>query len=542
MKILFLALLFITHSYASDILKNEEKIATIEISKTQLNILKKQIKDTEEKLKGKLQETEKTFLSKHLEKLKTRFNNTKVNLISSLTDIKMEEEVSLEPKKRDYIEEAQSLLGPAIDTIQRISARPRKIESIKNEINYHQEKLNIINQSLEYLDLLNTSDDFASLKKDFETSIEESKYQLNEAKNSTLIKIEGLENKLNDLNKDKVSLMQASTGFIKSFLATKGKNILISLSIFIFTIWTLFKFREKVIFKFLEKKPDQWYVKPVSAFYGFIAIITSLSLSMIALYLLGDWVLVTLTILILSAAIWTSKNYIPKYLTEFKLILNFGTIKEGELVIYAGLPWKVQSIGFVTIFENEYLDSKQIRIQISEITKMHSRKILNNEQWFPTKTFDWVLLSDGTFGQVLNQTLEQVAIQTNKTSIKYIPTLAYLALNPTNLSKSFTLTQDWSFDYKDQKFLLDQIVPELKIFLKNSFAQSEFKFAEVDAGFSKATANSLDIVAWVDVPGSQADKYYAIKRHLNESLLKFNTNKNLNIPFPQMDVHLNQQQ
>jgi hypothetical protein len=218
-------------------------------------------------------------------------------------------------------------------------------------------------------------------------------------------------------------------------------------------------------------------------------------------------------------------------------IYDFGTIKEGELVVYEGLPWKVKTIGFQTIFENEFLDSKQIRIQIAEIVRMHSRKILPNEQWFPSRTGDWVLLNDGIYGQVVSQTLEQVVLELVGTSRKYYRTKDYLALYPTNMSHGFVIEQVWSTDYKDQRELFSKIIPKLEIGLKKKLEQSQWQPTDLQIQFAEAAANSLNLLVSVKYQGTFACDRQRIIREINSYLLQLSSEENWTIPFNQIVVH-----
>ena len=516
---------------------DSERINTIQLIKENLTILKTELNKKKKIYKETKDRAQKLLQEPDLNNLKKRYNKAKLNLISVITNIKIDhDDKNKDDKKRDLIQEAQQLIGPALDSIQRISAKPRKIEKIRNRVAYHEEQIVLLNQALKNLSMVKDSADFKLILPDIAPYINDSMDEITEKKQEHQLKINLLNSRLNDMTKDKKKVWDVVKEGVHEFLTTRGKNLALSLLVFFISFWPLLKFREKVS-RLLAIHPNEWYVKPINAFYGVISFVVSFGLCLFTLSSLGDWVLVTLTIIGITGLLWASKDYLPKYLTEFKLILNFGTIKEGELVVYEGLPWKVKTIGFQTIFENEFLDSKQIRIQIAEIVRMHSRKILPNEQWFPSRTGDWVLLNDGVYGQVVSQTLEQVVLELVGTSRKYYRTQDYLALYPTNMSHGFVIEQMWSTDYREQKELFSKMIPKLEIGLKKKLEQSQWQPTDLQIQFAEAAANSLNLLVSVKYQGTFACDRQRIIREINSSLLQLSSEEHWTIPFNQIVVH-----
>ena len=517
---------------------DSERINTIQLIKENLTILKTELNQKEKIYKETKDRAQKLLQEPDLNNLKKRYNKAKLNLISVITNIKIDhDDKNKDDKKRDLIQEAQQLIGPALDSIQRISAKPRKIEKIRNRVAYHEEQIVLLNQALKNLSMVKDSADFKLILPDIAPYINDSMDEITEKKQEHQLKINLLNSRLNDMTKDKKKVWDVVKEGVHEFLTTRGKNLALSLLVFFISFWPLLKFREKVISRLLAIHPNEWYVKPINAFYGVISFVVSFGLCLFTLSSLGDWVLVTLTIIGITGLLWASKDYLPKYLTEFKLILNFGTIKEGELVVYEGLPWKVKTIGFQTIFENEFLDSKQIRIQIAEIVRMHSRKILPNEQWFPSRTGDWVLLNDGVYGQVVSQTLEQVVLELVGTSRKYYRTQDYLALYPTNMSHGFVIEQMWSTDYREQKELFSKMIPKLEIGLKKKLEQSQWQPTDLQIQFAETAENSLNLLVSVKYQGTFACDRQRIIREINSSLLQLSSEEHWTIPFNQIVVH-----
>lgn len=516
-----------------------DKLTNIDILKENLLTISQQLKIKKEELAKASDNTQKGAINEEITRLEGRLNKSKNNLIETIADFKLDgsKRTPREIKKRTLLEEVENLISPTLQSIQRISAKPRRIERLKNRISTHEEQIRELDQAFKNLELIDSSPEFSDIAPQIHSTLNTAKDNIKDLRQENQIKINNLKSRLHELTKDDKSVLDVTTRMIKEFLSTKGKNLAISLGVFLLIIWISLKFREKIVAKLLEKRPDEWYVKPVKAFYGFASFLLAFGVSMFTLYTLGDWVLVTFVFLALAAILWSSKSYIPKYLTEFKLILNFGTIKEGELVVYHGLPWKVKSIGFMTIFENEFLDSQQIRIQITEIMKMHSRKILPKEQWFPSRTGDWVLLNDQTYGKVVSQTLEQVVMEIGGSQRRYIPTDDYLHLMPVNMSHGYILEFTWSFDYQDQKHFSMNILPKLESEFRKKMQNYVHPASQILVDFHSAGASSMNAYIMVKYEGSFASKRLKINRDLQQMLFDISTENTWNIPFNTISLH-----
>ncbi len=517
---------------------NQDKIETIELIKNSLSNTKSSIQNKESELRAEKDKTQKLRLDNELKKLRDRYGKIKLNLVSVITDIKIDEiKKTEEIHKRDLLQEAQELLGPAIDTIQRISAKPRKIEALKKELATYQDKVALTDIALKNIERVTSSPDFKTLIPDIESYIEDAKFNVNDLRQELTLKIDHINRDLLELTKDDKSMLDATTSLAREFFSTKGKNLLFANIVFFLTIWFISKLRSNYLVPLIEKNPDIYLLKTIHSLYGIISISMALTLGILTLYILGDWVLVTFLILIIAGTLWAFKDYIRKLTAEGRLILNLGAIKEGDLIIYNNLPWKVKNIGFITIFENTYLDTPILKVEISEILKMHSRKVHSEEPWFPSKTGDWVFLIDGTYGQVLLQTSEQVIIEITSSQQKFYPTLQYLNLSPINLSKGFSLEITWGLDYLDQSILVSSIIPLINKKMNLLLSNYAYKPSELTIDFHSAGDNSLNIYLLALFNGNFASHKVQINRELQKMLLNICSEENLKIPFKQLVVH-----
>lgn len=545
MKLLIIFIIFTNISlYAQDdkISEfNQDKIESIELIKQSLADTKALLQEKENEEKLTKDKKKKLIIETELKRLRDRYGKIKLNLVAVITDIKIDEiKKTEEIHKRDLLQEAQELLGPALDSIQRISAKPRKIEALKKELASYQEKIALTDIALKNIERVTKSPDFKALVPDLESYIEESKFNVNDLRQELIIKVDHINRDLSELTKDDKSMLDATTSLIKDFFSTKGKNLTISTIVFFLVVWSISRLRYKYLTPIIENNPDRYIFKTINSLYGLISITSATVLSIFTLYLLGDWVLVTFLVLFIAGTLWAFKDYIRKLTAEGRLILNLGAVKEGDLIIYNNLSWKVKNISFITTFENNFLDTPILKVEIAEIFKMHSRKIHPNEPWFPSKTGDWVLLADGTYGEVKLQTIEQVIVEIGFAQKKYYTTNQYLNLSPTNLSYGFCLDFTWGLDYLDQSILISSITPNINAKMKSLLQDYAFPPIDFAVDFHSAGANSLNLNILARFSGEFAGKRLQILKDLQAMLLKICTEENLNIPFSQMVVHLHE--
>jgi len=130
----------------------------------------------------------------------------------------------------------------------------------------------------------------------------------------------------------------------------------------------------------------------------------------LVLYIAGDWVLLGLATLFLLGLAWASKHTLPQFFEQIRLLLNLGTVRDNERVVYEGLPWRVGRLNFYTRFTNPDLTGGLIRLPLRALSDLHSRPCTTDEAWFPCREGDWVKLDDDRWGKVVMQTPEMVQV------------------------------------------------------------------------------------------------------------------------------------
>ncbi len=270
-----------------------------------------------------------------------------------------------------------------------------------------------------------------------------------------------------------------------------------------------------------------------------LAIVVATIGIVLVFYVRGDWLLLTLVVILLIGGAWAGKAALPPYLDQIRMLLNLGSVREHERVVHLGLPWRVASIGFFTTFTNPNLQGGVLRIPIRDLMGMTSRDPDPKEPWFPTEEDDWVLLADGTYGKTITQTPEQVVILRLGGSLKTYPTTDFLAQTPENLSRGFRISCVFGIDYQHQSDAIGKVPGVLTHAISSALA-SEFGregVRSVRVEFSAAAASSLDYEILADFDGSLGSRYNALRRRIQRLCVETCNAEGWVIPFTQITVH-----
>jgi hypothetical protein len=236
---------------------------------------------------------------------------------------------------------------------------------------------------------------------------------------------------------------------------------------------------------------------------------------------------------------WTAKQGLPRFWEQIKLLLNLGTVRENERVIYKGLPWKVVSINLYSHLENPALKSSRIRLPLRGLIELNSRPYHSDEPWFPCKENDWVILEDGTHGKVTTQTADIVRLVLLGGSYKTYLTEEFLKQNPNNISTNFRLRVTFGIDYRHQKISTQEIPEKLEEMLTTELTRDGYgrDIINLAVEFKEAGASSLDHEILADFSGKVAQYYNVLDRAIQRIAVDACNKYGWVIPFTQLTLH-----
>lgn len=489
--------------------------------------------------------------AEELAKLEAEYKLTELSFISQVSQVPVEETVKVEdPVKSSLMDEVRDVIKPFLDGIKRISKRPRMIEDLRSNISKLTDTVSNLEKAKKELELHLNEDKSAKFKQLTQEALKSISHMLEDAQ----LKLDSHKIKLHELMQNEKSLVEELKSLSINFLRTEGKNITIALLVFLLTLWPLTKWRSNIlnlirviIVKFKQKSGVDpfgidWLMKPISVMYNLAVVLLAFLFSILCLYLLNDWILVTFFILATSFALWGMKEKIPQFIDQFRLMLNFGPVREKERVIWNNIPWRVKKLGFYSILENPMLDGAIVRVHAKEMLKAHSRPIQKDEPWFPTQKGDWVDLSDGTHGMVKLQTPEYVMIQKIGGALQYYPTNSFIGLNPINLSSDSLIAIKFGLDYSHQNIITSEVLKVFETELKQAFevelSADAPKFKSLQVDFDQAADSSLNLLIQIVLTGQFAAQKRSVTRQVNRCLVDISNKYGYVIPFNQLTLHM----
>lgn len=501
-----------------------------------MNNLQRQIKAKERQLRNAKTEAEKTRASEEIEHLHENLEILKNNfgrIAAGIDPSGFEEETEEEFK---WENEMQELLRPIMQEIKKMTARPRQIEKLRTSITLYEEKLPTVKKAIENIELLITQAEDKKFKNQLKSL--KKAWGNREKKISSQLDVARLQ--LDVLTRDQKPFWESAQTVLKLFFKSRGKNLILSVLAFM-SVFLILRLFHRGIYKFspihkAEERP--FYIRLCDVIYHIFTAIAAIFAMLAVLYIFNDWVVLTLAAFFLIGFIWTARQNLPEYWEEVKLLLNLGSVREGERVFYNGVPWKIASLNLYSELENPALKSN-IRLPLRTLTELISYPYDKDAPWFPCEKNDWVILGDGTRGEVLSQTHEMVQLGLRGGAYKTYLTGDFLGLSPLNLSGLFRLKVTFGIDYKHQATSTREIPEKLGKILEEKLNASEFgdgmTLLRVD--FKTAAASSLDFEIIADFKGKAAPLYGRLGREIQRFAVEACNMEGWEIPFTQVTIH-----
>ena len=403
-------------------------------------------------------------LSHHLKTLEGNFHQL-------ATNVNLENFDKNKKRKFDWKDELKQLIEPLFREIKQVTSRPREIDSLETEIESLKEHLDIAKKAIKKLDNiipLITNDNLINEINPIKESWKNKHQEINTRLNIT-------RQKLNQKLQMKKNLSEHLHELMQLFFKSRGRNLIIAFLIFALTWFLMHQLQVKIHqTKPFKKHPRSVYLRTFDLIYFLSTFICSLVSLLVVLYLCGDWFLLSLFIIFVVGIAWASNHALPRYWKQARIILNLGPVREGEMVVYQGISYKVSKLNLASELTNEKLDGGKIQLPLKDLIDMRSRPISQKEFWFPTKNNDWILLPDEYIGQVIIQTPEFVRIKLLGGQQITYTTAEFLRLSPCNLSDGFRMIAQLHFDEKHQGLLINTIIQRLTDSVKSEIGNNPF--------------------------------------------------------------------
>ncbi len=437
----------------------------------------------------------------------------------------------------EWSSELKELLGPLVGEVRRATGRPRRIHRLEREIEALAERAALANLAIANLDELEAQSGSDALRLQLEAIEEEWRAEAEQLRSDALM----AETELSRLQTEKTSVSDTIGSLLQLFFRSRGRNLILALAVFV-GIWLLFRLVHAGATRLVPLHRGRRSVafRLVELLYliggGIIAGLAAL----FVLYVSGDWLLLSLASLFLFGIVWASKTALPRVWRQVMLLLNLGPVREGERMLYEGVPYRVERLGFHTFLLNPDLAGGRLRLPLGVIEGQVSRPAQEDEPWFPTRRGDWVLLEDGRHGRVTLQTPEIVTVVQLGGARRNFRSQDFFSAPPTVLSAGFRLWATFGVDYRHQALATAEIPQEFDRRIRAALeAEGHLKhLTRLAVEFKEAGASSLDIVALVDMAGAAAPDYQRLRRLVQRTCVDTCTEHGWVIPFTQVTMHL----
>ena len=442
-----------------------------------------------------------------------------------------------EQKKFDWREELQSVFEPILVEMRRLTERPRKIERLRSDLAFLQQRLAAAEAALKSVSNYHIKAPTPDLVSAF-ANLEE---RWKKRRDDLQTRLDLVNFEYQELMEPKSDQEEKAIEALKQLFTGRLLNLLLAVTAAAVVYGLFWKLNQLYVHYLMHRgRNPRFLTRVVHLTLVLIASLLALLAGMSVLYIQGDWILLGLFIIILVGLALVLQRALPSYIYEARLMLNIGPVREGERVIYRGLPWRVQTLRMQATLVNPLLSGGVLRLPLRELTPLISRVANEREPWFPTRENDYVLLSDDTYGQVILQTPETVQLRV-ATAIKSFVTQSFMDQSPKNLSlEGFSVILRFGLDYQHQADVTGAIRDTLERELAEGLQREpQGKYLQdLVVEFAEAGASSLDFIAFANFTPEAAESYLHL-RHLLQRIAVDTCNRHgWVIPFNQMTVHL----
>lgn len=494
-----------------------------------IEILKKQLADA-------ASEAEKDSLRQQLEQLNAdlqavnhNFGNVAAGLDISVLEKAKAEEFNLQ-------RELLALLKPAIDEMKDMTARVRQKSSLKEKIAGYEERIPVMRQALVNIAELQELNTDEALAKRLEATAENWKKQLDLIQGE----LQAAKLQLDQLVAAEASLAETSQSYLKSFFQKRGLYLTEALLV-VLGVVLLSRVSYAGMYRHLpgfRAAHRSFRIRLIELIHRLLTILLVILGPMVVFYLVEDWVLFSLGILLLLGLGLALRQTIPRYWHQVQIFLNIGSVREGERILMDGLPWKVQQINVFCTLVNPAADLLQ-RVPINDLVSLKSREPKPGEPWFPCRKGDWVILRDGIRGKVIGIATDMVQLVERGGAMLTYQMADFLANSPRNLATDFRLKETIGISYKLQQDATTTIPQVLHEYIERRIQDEGYgdKLVNLRVEFAQANNSSLDLVVIADFKGELGDLYNRLRRAIQRWCVDACTEHAWEIPFPQLTVH-----
>ncbi len=499
-------------------------------------MIRKQIAAKNREIKETTVADEKAALQQELVQLQKSLQETNVDFEKIATGVDITMFTTPKESAFNWKQELFDLMKPGIMELKQLTVDARRKAALLDKKSKYQQLLPIAREANANLKALLESTREGVLREQIKVLLPQ--WQNLESQLSSSLDITNIE--LAKMSDSQQSLWESSRASLSKFFKTRGLYLTIAVVVCLLVV-LLMRLLHRVCRRLVPGHDRTWrpfHIRALDLGFQVATVIAALFSFVIVFYAVEDWALLSFTIILLVSLAWTTKTALPRFWKQSQMMLNAGSVREGERVILYGVPWLVKNINLRTTLTNPDLNLT-FKVMIHELFDKASRPVRPHEQWFPCRKGDWVILADGTRGGVVELSHELVELVLRGGAHKSYQTGDFLSQAPLNLSRNFRIKEIFGIGYCHQQEVTGTVVKQLEEFLLQRIEAEGYsdEMLNLRVEFNSAGASSLDLVIIADFKGSAAPIYNRLRRAIQRWCVDAATEYGWDIPFPQLTVH-----
>ncbi|MFN3240870.1 MAG: hypothetical protein ACE37K_05080 [Planctomycetota bacterium] len=436
-------------------------------------------------------------------------------------------------------QEVVDLIAPVIQTIKDVTAEPREYAALEKRRDQIKQRRDVALAARRRIEQTRDALPDDSLERaEAERELRDHWIPLLDELGRELLVVEA---NLRRRDSKQVSLWTRVTDSVQSFLQSSGLNVLLCVATFLLVYLGLRWISDRLL---RRKRQRGFSVRLAEVLMRVMTLLVAIAATMGVLYVRNDWLLLPIGIIFLVGAGWVVVKTAPLFFEQIRMILNIGPVREGERLIVDGLPYRVDALQFYSTLVNPALSGGLLRVPVQDLVGMRSRPLGHDEPWFPCAEGEVVALTDGIVGRVTLQTPEVVVVVERSDAPRTYPTVAFLGMNPRNLSHGFEIVVTFGIDYRHLEHAVAKVPQTLAEQLRQGLADDpdHEQLRSVRVEIEAAGDSSIDYAVLVEFAGHAALRYHDLHRKVNTLLIAACVEHGFGIRLPQLRVHGVEQQ
>jgi len=424
-------------------------------------------------------------------------------------------------------EELGQILAPVFTDLRQLTQKARRAQELEDEMVQLRDREN------QYLRALAETDKLLAGIKDAKAPDTALRNALNDSRKTWQSRLDDVRSRLDALQHQLAELKVTGIDFwtelgsnVKHFVFVRGTNIVLALLTFIvvfFGLRTAYSYALKVI-RVRKYQNLGFTLRVLDLGQEAMSLVLGISAALLVLYARGDWLLGGLALLALGGLLVTARNGISKHLTQLQFLLNLGPVREGERVIFQGVPWQVGSISMFTQLTNPEIRGTGLRVPLDVLATMTSRPSKLDEAWFPCENRGWIVINASAptgsiLAQVTEITPDHVEVSYDGGTKRWIPLATFMTMDVGSLAAGFTRSFTFSLPLGPGSAPPQTVCENLKTCVRAALLEvvrpEELRDLEVER--LESSAASLNLLIMASFTGSQAPNYHRLLRVLRQA-------------------------